>query len=334
MANHKHIFIFHGQDDFTSLAKLKAWVKAFEQKHPNCSLVKIDADELTYDQVISKISDLLAGQTLFGANQLVVVKRLFSSLDFSASSSVNFLGRLASVLVNFPSQSFIVFWEPKEIIWPKRNPLLMIEGLSVEKFDIPQAGRMVTWLESEINKRRLVLTPRQKEEIKEAVGFYLSVRDQKANGYSYNLHEVSVLLDSLAGGLRAGGDFQELLDNITDRKDNLLVFDLIDALAEKDQKRSLKIYYQLSRKLSSEEIFSMIVWYYRLLLKLYSKANDRKAKISLSPYLEKKYQPAILNLSLASFSIFLARLLEADYKMKTGFDPVDMVERVVLESSS
>lgn len=101
-----HVFLFCGDDDFTTSQKVKRWEAAFVEKHSSQSVVKIACAES--EEWAKELVAALESQGLFGSTRLVMVKDLFEQ---KAENTEWLLPRLD----NLDAESFLLFYESSPV---------------------------------------------------------------------------------------------------------------------------------------------------------------------------------------------------------------------------
>ena len=121
------------------------------------------------------------------------------------------------------------------------------------------------------------------------------------------------------------------------------IFDMVEAVARKDQKQALDMYYDLiALKEAPMKILSLIARQFNMLLQVkemrgkgYSEANIAAQTGLNAYYLKKKYIPQAASFELPQLKSALKKCVEADESVKTGkMSDIMSVELIIVGLSS
>jgi hypothetical protein len=105
------LYLFHGNDSRASSAELKRWLDLFIAKYGNATQYVLQADELSFEEIIQRFQQALETQSLFPEPRFVVVKRLSNTLQAARLREV--MKVLGSKLGSLDDQVTVAFWEDK-----------------------------------------------------------------------------------------------------------------------------------------------------------------------------------------------------------------------------
>lgn len=347
--NSAQVFLFQGNDSYTSAQKVQAWRRAFEKKHSPHGVTYLDLEEAdggTTD--LERIfSELWSGGGLFATARLFIVRGLFHR---PAEEMEKFGGRLAAL----PPGLFIIFWEGAPV---RKNLKLYKKLASLEKqgkakiygFEIPLGKNLEQFIKAYALKRGIKITAAAVERLAEAVGRDLAERTKTSAGYEtkppYDLWQVASELDKLKvfkkGRLITEADVEALVPRWF--ADN--VFLLTQALGKKDRRLIQKYLDELvgsgmlpagDTKSKVLPILGALAGQFRALLQLASARRFASSPYELaqllgwSSFRVQMNLPLLQNFSETKISLFLRQLQEFDRKIKsTNLPPKVLLAQLI-----
>jgi DNA polymerase-3 subunit delta len=298
-----------GEEDFLIWRKINNEKNDFKKKNPQAICREFDLEEdFDGDQLTEILSQ---GGGLFSQEELFVLGDIFS-LSLSQQrelkkilSGINFEGERKNIIL-FHRGSLKKY---------KGNHLckFVLNNFSSLEFRKISAAEITGWLLAEAE-----FLSGNKINIDRSVCERLILLSQSNLWFLHN--EIKKLINYI-------GDRKDIkmedLEEISCGKIEAKIFDLVDAIGQKDKRKAISLIASLTDQGSGEfYIFSMIVFQLRNLAKIYDirKENNqwiaRKAK--LHPFVVEKTKRQLVNFSRQEIKRAYNRLAEFDYGFKTG----------------
>ncbi len=291
-----NIFLFHGEDSYSSSEKLKFWRKQFIEKHGEHSFEIIEAKSLKPAEFNTNIQSL----PFLADKRLVIVK------DFLNKGKTDDQKKIADYLTKIPDFCILAFQEEKNA--DKRTSLYkkLKKIGKIEEFPILEPQETANWI------------LKQNKNISYTTANYL------VEHCGTDLWKISKELDKLSLYCQEKEINQEDIDKLCTASLSSSVFKLTDALAQKRQQQSLKTFHVLTE--SGEDpikVFFMIVRHFRILIQVKSliKQNSEKAiskRLKQHPFVIKKSAQQSRNFSPLKLKTIYENLLNIDKNFKTG----------------
>lgn len=139
----KHIILFHGPNIWQMEDTLKAWVKAFEEKHNgDMNIECLEGDRLNYSEIINKAAPL----PFLSEKRLLIIK------NFMARAHKDEQKTLSDNLAKIPDHSIVILVESKTP--DKRTSLYkkLSKECRVEFFEELQDLSLTQWIISQTQK--------------------------------------------------------------------------------------------------------------------------------------------------------------------------------------
>ncbi len=105
------LYLFHGNDTRTSSLELQRWLEVFTAKYGETTQYMLHADELSHDELLQKLRQVLETQSLFPEPKFIVLKRLTTSATPAKVKEV--LAIVGGQLSGFNELVTLVFWEDR-----------------------------------------------------------------------------------------------------------------------------------------------------------------------------------------------------------------------------
>ena len=232
----EHIFLFHGEDDYQTQAKVSAWTEAFRRKHGQNGIVTLDLRDSS-DDPIRAFEAALSSGGLFATTRLVIVRSLFQQ---KADLQEQFLGVSESV----GSDVFVIFWESD----PVRKNLKSYKKLvgwqksgraRIEEFTLPQGTALTGFITKEAGKRSLKLIVEALHALVERVGGGPDQLRSWSEAPSYNSWQIISEIEKLAAYSSGKPIGEAEVAALVGRTVDENIFSLTEAIGVKDLPRSL-----------------------------------------------------------------------------------------------
>lgn len=300
------VFFLYGPNTFFSQRKLKEIIEKYRSKHKSgFNLVKIESTEEGFE--ITK--DSIETVSMFSGKKLIIIENLFSS---NKNIQNKFQEYFEKINIFEKEEISVVIFENREI--DKRNKLF--------KLLIKKSFKKQEFLDIPPFKIRKFI----EEETKILEGkISHSAIDELILFFGNNLWEIENELKKLI--IYKNGETIEKKDieNVCTANVDLNIFKTIEAISKKNKKEALKLISEHFEKGENEiKILSMIVYQFRVLLKIKSLLDEKKSffqiqKISrLHPFVIKKTLPIAKNFSQEDLKNIYKKILETDFSIKTG----------------
>lgn len=335
MAN-QQFFLFHGNDDYTSLENLKSWVTVFKKKYPESSLIFINADEVSYFDFLKDIESRATAGSLFDEIKLVVVKRINAYLN---NKSYN-LQSLTKVLDLIPKKTFLVFWADGEVNQKSELVNYFNKGAQskVKHFSKPEsANGFNSWLEKAATSKNLTLSSSDLNLLAQYFGRDLIRKSNREILLPFNLGEITTYLEAISASLAVESDTKKVITDLVTPKVNPIIFDLTDLIIKQNTHASLDKLELLIKIYDPIEISAIIYWQFRIILKIIAarelkNLDSETMRVSkLSYFLYNKAQSMAQKISVDQIEIIYQILLEHDYRQKSGYDPNWLLDLLIIK---
>ncbi|MDD3861471.1 MAG: DNA polymerase III subunit delta [Candidatus Gracilibacteria bacterium] len=297
-----NIYLFHGEDSFSSLQNLKHWQKQFAQKY---------GDETNIEIIEGKKLDPSDFENNLQSMPFLAEKKLIIVKNFLAEANAEAQKKVAESISKTPEFSLIIFYESttpdkRTSLYQKINKL----G-TVKEFSTPSPA--------EVTKQILDKAKKENIKISSSTALYLSTQ------CSMNLWLVFGELEKLATYANGEEITQKMIDEMVSPTLSSSIFKLTDSIAAKNVKESLRIFRILID--SGEEagmIFFMIVRHFRILIQAREliEKNETQGemikKLKQHPFVVQTSARQAKNFTIPQIENIYKTLLEIDRKVKTG----------------
>lgn len=297
-----NIFLFFGEDTYSSQQKINFWKSEFIKKYGDESDIEVtEGKRLDPKSFLTNIEAL----PFFSEKRLVIVTNLLSDGKKEQQKII------ADNLDKIPDFSIVVFAENKapnktESLYKKLKKIAKIE-----EFMPKPPGEVTAW----------ILKKAQADDIKISRGAAAHL----ANHATADLWQISNELEKLkqyAGGAEIT---DQMIDELVTPSLVSTVFKLTDAIAARRADESLKI-FQTLQDMGEEDnkIFFMIARHFRLLIQakdLFSrneKLSDVAKLMKQPPFVIQKLAQQEKNFPQAKLKKIHDQMLEIDIETKTG----------------
>jgi len=294
----KSIFLLHGDDNFSSSQKLKAWRDGFVQKY-NSEAEIFEGKKLDLAQFETNIETY----PFLSEKRLVIIKNFIS--DRSGEDGK----RLSESLKRVPDFCILILHENGKA--DKRTSLYkkLLKESTVEEFKEKTPLEISRWAADRAKKKGLTLALTQANYFAEHCGT--------------NLWQLENELDKLA--LHQGPVTNEVIDNLTTPSLSASIFRVTDKVAEKNAKEALKTLKTLQDNGEDMiKILFMIVRHFRILIQIHDLVHNKESsssiasKLKQAPFVIQKGIQQSRNFTHQSLKKIYGELLKIDTDFKTG----------------
>ena len=295
------LILLYGQDTYRSREELK---KIIKEQEKNClagrqanlnwfNFVRIDARDSEIE-IFEQIRQSTNTVSMFNEKKLIVIENIFSApLDIQKNLS-EFLKGIAK-----DPDTIIVFWA-EEI--EEKNELFKIlkTRAEIKKFDLLKGVQLKNWVKDHILEQEGKIEAQALSRIIEYVGSDL-----------WRItNEISKLLNY---------DKEIKLENVellVKPEIDLNIFNLVDALGQKNKQRALGLFNQHIEKGEDDfYLLSMFIYQIRNLLRIKS---TPVAKLDLHPFVIRKTKYQAENFTFEELKKIYYQLMTIDLEAKTG----------------
>jgi len=225
-----------------------------------------------------------------------------------------------------PDTARLFFLERK--VLPKQHPILKLANSSesghVKTFEVPKGRQLARWVRAQVEQAGAEIEPRAVQALCGYVGSDL-----------YQLDNEIAKLAAYTDGQRA--ITLEDVRLLTPHARHASIFDMVDALGQRDGKTASRIYHTL---LDSGDhplaLLAMIARQFRLLIQVKELAPQLGTpqaiarELKQSPYPIKKVLAQSKNFSFPQLHRIYHRLLDIDVEIKTGrIDPALAIDTLI-----
>ena len=298
----KSIFLFCGDDTFSSHQKLQHWKKGFIQKYGEDAPIEIlDGKKLDLQNLSTDIETL----PFLADKKLLIIK------DFFAQKKTEEGKKLAEIIEKTPDFCVVIFHEnispPKNVTLYKRIAKLG----TIEEFPELSPQKTANWI---IGRAKTL-------GIK--IGF--ASANYLAQHCGTNLWQISNELNKLHTYAQDQEITNEMIDALTTPSLSASIFKLTDSLGSKNRRAALQTFKTLQE--SGEDVirtFFMIVRHFRILIQVKDLLAHQENQFSMAkklkqpPFVIKKNSEQSRNFSSEDLRAIYQSLLEIDTRFKTG----------------
>mgnify|MGYP001586958875 CR=1 FL=1 len=299
------MFIFlHGEDTFRSKEKLKELIKKFQKEidPSNLNIFFLEGEKID----INKLEQAILSQGFLAKKRMVVIKNLFSQCKDD-----KILKKILNIL-NQENENILIFWEGTKIDQKINNIKKEIfEKLKKEKYSyeffLLTGIKMRDWVKKRIENQRTKIENQALENLIVRVG--------------NDLWRMSNEIDKLCAFKFEKIIAQKDLDLLITDKINENIFNLVDAIGNKNKTLALKLINdQLETNSSAYYLLSMIARQFKILLQIkdLSLNNQNLSQLKLHPFVIQKASNQAKKYSFEQLKNIYRQLLEIDIKLKTN----------------
>lgn len=295
------LYVFYGEEDFLREYNANKVVSACNLSNPSMNFVKLD------DETISKLPDNCEQMPFCDEKKVVLVKNsgLFTSGKKVPPSVTE---RVVEYLLNLPEYATVVFNE--ESVDKRLTPYKKLSKVGkFEELKYRGTVDLANWICSGMKKCNAEI------DIEDAK--YLA--DSCGPSMSYLYSEIKKLAVLNNEGEKIT---KNLINEVCVKSMQGIIFDLTDAIGNKDKKKSLILMNELILKKEAEQfILIMLYKHFRNLFLLRVATDEGRAsadELSINPYVYRKLLGQVKNYEKNELRNILRKLVELDVKSKKG----------------
>lgn len=267
---------------------------------------------------IGELASNLITQSFFGSKKLFIIRNVLTDLDPKKETA------LLKSLSNLSRDTKVIFIEDKQPKSSKIYDFLKKEG-EVKIFNEPKALSLVSFIKDQVESEGGEIAPLAAERLASYVGpdkWQLSEEIKKLVLYKKNEEEI-LPIDTADVDLLVKANFEAN------------IFFLMDAFAAKNTRRATEL---LNDYLDYGEneiyLLTMIEKQFRNIAIAKFEDNISESTLAkragLHPFVAKKSISQARNFEKAEILDMYNRLIDADLKLKSGFDPKQVLLRLVI----
>ncbi len=285
------ILILCGEDTYRSKKRLADLKEKFLLKYGNLNLIEFTKENWDFE----KFKDSIFSEPFLSEKKLIICKEILSK------------EKIKELFDLVPENVILIFWE-------KECPSFELnKKIKLEKFDLLNDLSLKNWIKNEIRIRKSKITETAIEKLISYIG--------------NDLWQLSNEIDKLIAFTKGNTITSKEVDLLVRAKLSANIFSLLDALAEKDLKKAIKIYHNFL-KLGEDVLylFNMIIYQFKnlLLIKDVQISKTSFKNLELHPYVLKKSLSLAKNFTLEELKKIYQLLLETDIEIKTGKKEPDL----------
>ncbi|MBT4917216.1 DNA polymerase III subunit delta [Candidatus Peregrinibacteria bacterium] len=300
--NKKTVFLFHGEDKYSSNEKLLRWKNEFMKKYGEESNIEVmDGKSIAPKDFISNIETL----PFLCEKRLIIVKDIFKSKKTDNQKLI------AEALDKTPDFCIVVFHENDSA--DKRTSLYKKIGKigTVDEFKNLKPQEITNWILNRAKKDNINIDFKTANYLTEHCGnelWRVSKELEKLHHYAEDKQINSTMIEEFVTPALSSS-----------------VFKLTDCISSKKVDESLKVLQTL--KNSGEEltmVFFMIVRHFRILIQVFDMiskgehSNSITKRLKQHPFVIQKTTQQSRNFTLENLEKIYQELLQIDKKFKTG----------------
>lgn len=311
------IIFLYGPDTYRSQQKLNKIAGNYKKIHKTgLNFSTIDFKESDFDN----FKQIIESYSIFKEKKLIVFKNLFSSDE-------NTIQRLSDYLeksnLAFSREEIIIIYEkdhPRPEFKGIKKTLFekLIKRAKFQEFELLGGLKLKNWIKKEFSDKNIQINSGALEKIIFYVG----------NDLWRMSNEIEKLILFKKGEEKIIGEKD--IDLLVRPRIDANIFKTIDAVANKNKKLALQLINEhIENGETGGYILSMILWQIRNLVKVKTlsqslnkiqiQRKDRMAKkLKLHPYVVEKTLKESLKFTMEELKKIYQKILEVDYKMKTG----------------
>lgn len=294
--------ILYGPEVFLAERKLKEIIDSYRKSQKSgLSFYSFDAEALDLDD----FKNAAQTESMFAEKKLIILKNLFLENEKLAKKIMDFSNDYG---IQDMKETVIVFLEKGNPKSKNFDDLLEKPNL-FQEFKKLEGVKLTAWAKAEFEKAGAKIEP-------PALMYLISAAGSDLYRLKNEIDKLTAYKKSITKK-----DVEELV--VSDFHSD--IFAVIDAIAKKDKKSSLKILNDhLEQGESEQYLLSMIVYQFRNLIKVKSladkelKADQIAKKTGLHPFVVKKTLVSSRLFSFDDLKEIYKKLFDIDLKIKTG----------------
>ena len=311
------VLFLYGSDTFRSKKKLQEIINRYHLKYKSgLNFCKIEGTPEGFEKLKERIETI----SMFKEKKLIIFKNVFSTPTYLQEKIEKYL-----IEKNiFKDENLIlIFFEEGGVQKPNRLFKLLIK----KSFKKQEFKELPIW-KLKIFIRKYWNCKIDDRAIEKLIFFCNS-----------NLWEIEKEIQKIIAFKRGERIEAKDVENLSQGKIDTNIFETTEAISRKNKKKALTLIANHLEKGENEiRILSMMVFQFRNILKIKSLIEQKKNLIQiqklsgLHPFIVKKTFPLVQNFSIEELKKIYKKLLELDFKIKTGrIEPKTGIEMFIAE---
>jgi len=292
------IIFLYGEDTYRSSQKLKKLKKKYIEKYTDTNL-EIFEDDFDFGEIKGAITTL----PFLAEKRLIIIKNIFTKKD------KKLLENITDILNDIPEETILIFWEKG--VPDKRTVLFkaLVKERS-EEFKKLKGVSLTKWIQEEALGRDLKIDSHNAEKLVVFTGG--------------DLWQIKNEIEKIATYKDKGEITSREIDLLVSARVSINIFDFVDAIGMKNEKKSLTLFHKLLEDGQNEiYILTMIERQVKnLILVIDKKAELSKMQIAkelgLHPFVVEKALLQSRNYSIGELKNIYEKLAKIDSGIKTG----------------
>lgn len=312
----KNLFLFTGQETYLLHEQIKAWKKAFLEKHGDLNLDHLEATQVPLNEVGASIQAI----PFLGEKRLIFIEGLPEAPKTRNADKVSKkdekreieLRKFEETLKDVPETSIVVFIQSNP---DKRKAFYkhLVKSAEVKEFKLLEGFALTQWIQKRVQEKGSTISP--------------SAAEYLGGVTAHNLWRLSTEIDKLVTHSLGVDLSRELIDSLVTPTIEVNIFQLTDALAAKNKAKALDC---LARTIKSGEnlqpVFYMIIRQFRLLLQgraFFDQDHNPSpatfgARLKLHPFVAKNTLSQAKHFQIPQLKTAYQNLLKIDTGLKTS----------------
>lgn len=305
------ILFLYGEDNFRSRQKLDGIKEKYQTSSGDVNLVVLEDPDIKFEDFKSHVEAL----------PFLVEKRLVVARNFLSKTKKELQEKITSYLELVPNTCVLVFWEEETI--DKKNPLFsrLKKMATSQEFNTLLGTDLTKWIRKEVEKLGGNVSPLAAELLASYVGSDLWQMNQEIRKLVNFNPEITA----------------ESIEKLVNANLSSNIFNMVDALGQRNSKKALKIMHELLEAGENEMyLLTMITRQIRNILLVKDCLSEQLSKFAISkilklhPFVVEKAMGQAANFSFDELKGIYEKLLETDIAIKTGrLEPILALDLLV-----
>jgi DNA polymerase-3 subunit delta len=307
------IIFIYGADAYRSTQKLEELKAKFSREvdSTGMNLITLDGAKLKFEEFNQQVK----ASPFLARKRMIIIKNLISE-NKSKEIQKEIVSLLDEEWKNKEDDNILIFWEnisapkteSKNALWKR-----LAKEKFAQEFQPLKPTQLNSWIEKEVKGRGGQIE-------KSAIAMLGAI---VGNDLWQMSNEIEKLMNFAKGKAISSKDVENLVKAKFD--DN--VFNLVDALGNKNKKLALKLMSdQFSLGSNVLELLGMLIWQFRILLLIKDLQQEKPnlsqteaaKKLGIHPFVALKSLDRARNFTLEQLKNIYNQLLEMDFKIKTS----------------
>ncbi len=301
------IYFLFGKDTYRSRQKLNQIIERYKKRHQSgLNFIDINLEE----QDLQDFEKAIKTVSMFDEKKLIVVKGAFKQSDNLQQKLLDHLKKRKLIK---DQNTIIVFWV-EQVDLKNELAQFLNKKAKTQKFELLSSSKLKKWTEKYIQQQEGKIDAQAIRILIEYIGndlWRMSNEIDKLLSYKSNQKDKQIKAE----------DIQQLVKPEID----INIFNIIDALGEKNKKRALKLTQDYLKQGGDEQyLFNRFVYQFRNLIKIRQLLDQKhpvyllSKKANIHPFVAKKTSYQARNFNFEDLKNIYNQLLEIDIQVKTG----------------